>query len=473
MIVNDRFVRRGKRMELIESINEALGGVVWGFPAMALLIGTGVYLSVRTGFIQIFEFKYAMRHTLGKLFKKQQAGSGSITPFQAMTTALAATAGTGNIAGITYAITLGGPGAVFWLWVSALIGMCTKYAEVVLAIKFRRRNKNGDWVGGPMYYIREGLGKNWGWLSVMFCIFGSLAAFGIGNAVQVGNMTDSINSALAAFTPAISAYEGAINLIVGFFVAVVAALVLLGGIKRLGRATEMIVPFMSILYISAALVVIIANIGSIGSVFAEIFRSALSPAAAAGGAAGISMKTAISWGLKRGVFSNEAGLGSAPIAHAASSETDPVKQGLYGIFEVFIDTIVMCTITALTLLISGIDLDYGVQGTIALNMNAFATVFGAKGAAAIISSCTALFALATVLGWSLYGVRCCEYLLGPRSVKPYLMIYVLVTVVGATMDLGLAWKISDTLNGLMALPNLIALLALSGVVVKVTKSHFS
>ena len=459
-------------MEWLITINEAIGNIVWGLPAMALLIGTGVLLSLRTGFIQIFEFKYAMKHTLGKLFKKQQAGEGAITPFQAMTTALAGTAGTGNIAGITYAITLGGPGAVFWLWVSGLIGMCTKYAEVVLAVKFRKRNKSGDWVGGPMYYISEGLGKKWRWLAVLFCIFGAIAAFGVGNAVQVSNMTESINSALAVFTPAAAGHERTINLAIGFVVAVVAALTLLGGIKKLGRATEIIVPFMAVLYTGAALIVIFANISLIGSVFAQIFTAAFSPEAAIGGAAGISVRSAVSWGLKRGVFSNEAGLGSAPIAHASTSETDPVKQGMYGIFEVFIDTIVMCTITALTLLMSGINLNFGIEGTTALNMDAFATVFGARGAAAIISSCMAFFALATVLGWSLYGVRCCEYLLGPKSVKPYLVIYVLMAIVGATMNLGLAWEISDTLNGLMALPNLIALLALSGVVVRVTRKHF-
>ena len=464
--------RKEDVMAWLKNANDALSGVVWGLPMMVLLIGTGLFLSLRTGFIQIFDFKYAMKNTLGKLFKKQNAGEGSVTPFQALTTALAATAGTGNIAGITYAVTLGGPGALFWLWASALIGMCTKYAEVVLAIKFRERNARGDWVGGPMYYIKNGLGQKWQWLSVLFCIFGALAAFGIGNAVQVGNITSSINSAIQIFSPGAAGSEGIINLVIGIILAVLAGVTLLGGIKRLGRATELIVPVMTIIYVAGCLAVIFINIGSIGRVFAQIFREAFSPTAALGGAAGISLKTAISWGLRRGVFSNEAGLGSAPIAHASTSEKDPVKQGLYGIFEVFMDTIVICTITGLALLMSGIDMGYGVEGSAALNIDAFATVFGQKTSGIIISSCTTLFAFATVLGWSLYGTRCAEYLFGEKSIRVYQAIYIAVIVIGATMDLGLAWEISDTLNGLMVIPNLIALLGLSGVVIKLTKEHF-
>ncbi|MCL2401527.1 MAG: amino acid carrier protein [Oscillospiraceae bacterium] len=456
-------------MQWLKSFNDQ---IIWGIPMLILLLGTGIFLSLRTGFVQIFEFKYAMRHTLGKIFRRQMAEPGAMTPFQAMTTALAATAGTGNIAGITYAVTLGGAGAVFWLWISALIGMCTKYAETVLAVKFRTRNPNGEFAGGPMYYIRCGLSKRWHWLSVLFCIFGAAAAFGIGNAVQVGNMTSAVNHAISAFTPAFADHRGIVNLVIGICVATFTGMTLLRGIKALGRMTEMIVPLMSIIYLGGALIVIFANIGGIVSVFADIFTAALTPRAAIGGAAGISMRQAVSVGLKRGVFSNEAGLGSAPIAHAASSEKDPVKQGLYGIFEVFIDTIIMGTITALTLLLSGLPLQYGTEGGVELNMLAFSTVFGERAGAAIISACMVLFALATVLGWSFYGVRCCEYLFGPKSVKPYLMIYVFVTILGATMDISLAWEISDTLNGLMAIPNLIALLALSGIVVQATREHF-
>lgn len=459
-------------MELLKNLNETVNSVVWGFPMLALIIGTGLYLSLRTGFIQIFKFGYAMKNTIGKAFKKQKSGKGSVTPFQALTTALAATVGTGNIAGITSAVTLGGAGSIFWLWISAVIGMCTKYAEVVLAVKFRERSKTGEWAGGPMYYIKNGLGKNYGWLAAAFCIFGAVAALGVGNAVQVGNMTSSINSAIQSFVPSAEQYRGVISLIIGIAVAALTALTLFGGVKRIGRVTEMIVPFMAAVYIIASIAVIIVNIESLGAVFQKIFREAFAPDAAVGGAAGISIKTAVSWGFRRGVFSNEAGLGSAPIAHASTSETNPVKQGLYGIFEVFLDTIVMCTITGLTLLMSGISLGYGTNGSIALNISAFATVFGDKAAGIIISVGMSLFALATLLGWALYGSRCAEYLFGSGSIRIYQLIYVVIVVAGATVNLDLIWQIADSLNGLMAIPNLIAVLALSGVVVKLTKEHF-
>ena len=363
-------------MEWLLHLNEAISSFVWGIPMLVLIIGVGLYLSFRTGFVQIFQFRYAMKNTIGKAFSKQKSGKGDVTPFQALTTALAATVGTGNIAGITSAVTLGGAGAIFWLWISAVIGMCTKYAEVVLAVKFRERNKAGDWTGGPMYYIKNGLGDNYKWLAVIFCVFGATAAFGVGNAVQVGNMTGSINSAIQAFSPGAGQYKAAISLGIGLVVAILTGLTLFGGIKRIGRVTEMIVPFMAVVYMAACLVVIIVNINCVGAAFVKIINDAFSPAAAAGGAAGISVRTAVSWGFRRGVFSNEAGLGSAPIAHATTSETNPVKQGLYGIFEVFLDTIVMCTITGLTLLMSGIKLNYGTHGSIALNISAFATVFG-------------------------------------------------------------------------------------------------
>ena len=460
-------------MEWIKDINETLSGVVWGIPMLALIIGAGLYLSFRTGFLQIFEFRYAMKNTIGKAFKKQKTEKGAVTPFQALTTALAATVGTGNIAGITSAVTLGGAGAIFWLWISALIGMCTKYAEVVLAVRFRERNKAGEWAGGPMYYIKNGLGKNFQWLAVVFCIFGAVAAFGSGNAVQVGNMTSSINSTIQSFLPEAAQYKGTISLVIGIIVAGLTAMTLFGGVKRIGRATELIVPFMAAVYILASLIVIAVNIDGLGAAFMRIFREAFTPEAAVGGAAGISIKTAISWGFRRGVFSNEAGLGSAPIAHATSSETNPVKQGLYGIFEVFLDTIVICTITGLTLLLSDVSLNYGSSGSIALNISAFATVFGGKAAGVIISVGMSLFAVATVLGWALYGVRCTEFLFGAGSIKIYQFIYVLVVVAGATLDLDFIWQVADTLNGLMAIPNLIAVLALSGVVVKLTKEHFS
>ncbi len=457
---------------MFRQLIEAVNGFVWGVPMLALMIGTGAYLSFRTGFIQIFKFGFAMKNTVGKAFVKQKVEKGTVTPFQAMTTALAATVGTGNIAGVTSAVTLGGAGALFWMWVSAFIGMSTKYAEVVLAVRYRERNKAGEWAGGPMYYIKNGLGGRYRWLADVFCIFGAVTALGVGNAVQVGNMTGSINKTIIAFFPAAAGKEGLFSLIIGIAVAVLTALTLFGGVRRIGKVTEMIVPFMAVLYIVAALAVIIVHSDAVAGVFGRIFNEAFSADAAIGGAAGISVKMAVSWGFRRGVFSNEAGLGSAPIAHASSSEKNPVLQGMYGIFEVFLDTIVICTITGLTLLVSGIGLEYGTYGSIALNISAFATVFGEKLAGLILSVGMTMFAIATVLGWSLYGARCTEFLFGSRSVRIYQALYVAVAVVGATMELESIWQVADTLNGLMAIPNLIAVLALSGVVVKLTNAYF-
>ncbi len=462
-------------MELIASINSAINGVVWGVPMLVLLVGGGILLTVRTFGVQFRKFGYAMRNTLGKVFAKTEAKEGEITPFQAMSTALAGTVGTGNIAGITTAVTLGGAGTIFWLWITALIGMATKYSEVLLAVKFRERNELGDWVGGPMYYIKNGLGKNWKWLGAIFCVFAALAAFGIGNAVQVGNITDSINTVILSFNPA---FEGqkTVNVVLGIVLMILTGIVIFGGIKRLGSVTEKLVPVMAVIYIVACLVVVIYYAGTLPAVFHDIFVGAFTPAGVTGGAVG-SMILVITWGVKRGVFSNEAGLGSAPMAHAATSETDPVKQGLYGIFEVFMDTIVICTLSGLTILCAakgaGLDLNYGVEGTTSLNAAALGTVFTQKGGALIIAVGLALFAFSTILGWALYGTRCCEFLFGPKAIKPYQVIFLIVIFVGATMDLSLAWSIADTLNGLMALPNLIALVALSGVVVKETKRHFS
>jgi len=459
-------------MEMIANINNTINGIVWGIPMLVLLLGAGLFLTIRTGGLQFRRFGYAMKNTIGKVFQKTDKQDGAVSPFQAVTTALAATVGTGNIAGITWAVTLGGAGSIFWLWVSALIGMCTKYAEVVLAVKYRERNEQGDWVGGPMYYITNGLGQNWKWLAVIFSVFGALAAFGIGNAVQVGNITDSINTAVTTFNPAFSSTE-TLNLIVGIIVAIIVAFTLLGGIQRLGSITEKLVPFMSVIYIVASVIVLICHAQALPGVFALIFKGAFNPTAAVGGISGFTLKLCIEWGVKRGVFSNEAGLGSAPMAHAATSETNPVKQGLYGIFEVFMDTIVICTMSGLTLLVSGIDLHYGTKGTTALNAQALGTVFGDEIGALIIAVGISLFALSTVLSWGLYGTRCCEYLFGTKFNKVYQAIFVVVCIVGATMDLGLAWDIADTLNGLMAIPNLIALLGLSGVVVSLTKEYFA
>ena len=462
-------------MDLIASINGSINGVVWGPPMLILLVGAGILLTLMTKGMQFRKFGYAMKNTLGKIFQKSEAKEGEITPFQAMTTALAGTVGTGNIAGIVTAVTLGGPGSIFWLWITALIGMCTKYSEVLLAVKFRERNANGEWVGGPMYYIKNGLGKNWKWLGAIFSIFAALAAFGIGNAVQVGNITSSINTVIVAFNPEFSG-QSTVNIVLGIILVILVAIVLFGGIKRLGSVTEKLVPFMAVVYIVACVVVIIFNAGTLGGVFHDIFSGAFTPSGVTGGAVG-SMMLVITWGVKRGVFSNEAGLGSAPIAHATTSETDCVKQGLYGIFEVFMDTIVICTLTGLTLMCGlrglGVEINYGVQGDTSLMAAALGSVFGSKGGAIIIAVGLALFAFSTVLSWSLYGTRCCEFLFGPKAIKPYQIIFIIVIFVGATMDLALAWDIADTLNGLMAIPNLIAVIALSGVVVRETKRHFA
>ena len=461
-----------------------LNGIAWGPWMLVLLVGTGIYLSVRVGFIQFGKFGYVMKNTIGKVFSKQTAGEGEVTPFQAVTTALAATVGTGNIAGVTGAIAVGGPGAVFWMWVSALFGMVTKYAEVVLAIRYRERNEKGDWVGGPMYYIKNGMGKKWGWLAAVFSLLGAMAAFGIGNMTQVNTIASSINNAIDAFggntaASSIMVFGQSVpfsSIVIGAIVAVIVALVLFGGIKRIGAVAEKLVPFMAAVFIVCGLTVVLSNLGSVGRVFAMIFKGAFNAEAALGGAFGITIMTTIQKGVGRGVFSNEAGLGSAPMAHAASSETDPVKQGLYGIFEVFMDTIVICTLTALTVLCAvegGIPIVWGQSAGTELVSAAFGSVLGVKFGSLIVAVSISLFALTTILSWSLYGSRCCEYLLGMKAVPVFQTIFVAVIVIGATLKLELVWNIADTLNGFMAVPNLIALLALSGVVIKLTKEYFS
>lgn len=462
-----------------------LDGIAWGPWMLILLVGTGVFLSIGVRFIQFSKFGYAMKNTIGKVFQKQTAGKGEVTPFQAVTTALAATVGTGNIAGVTGAIVAGGPGAVFWMWLSALFGMVTKYSEVVLAVKFRERNAKGDWVGGPMYYIKNGLGNSWKWLGAIFCVFGALAAFGIGNMTQVNTIASSINTAIDAFGGNTGALTVTLfgqvvpvtSIVIGVIIAVIVALVLIGGIKRIGSVTEKLVPFMAVVYIIAALVVIIANASHIIPVLGMIFKSAFSPRAALGGAVGVGIMTTIQKGVGRGVFSNEAGLGSAPMAHAASSETDPVKQGLYGIFEVFMDTIVICSLTSLSMLCGtrglGMELDWGGSGGTELVSAAFSGVFGGQIGSLIIAVGITLFALSTVLSWSLYGTRCFEFLFGHKAVRGYQIVFICVVVIGSTLKMQLVWDIADTLNGFMAIPNLVALLGLSGVVIKLTRDHFS
>jgi len=467
----------------IHEIVSFLNGIAWGPWMLILLVGTGVYLSARVGFIQFRKFGYAMKNTIGKVFQKQTAGEGEVTPFQAVTTALAATVGTGNIAGVTGAIAVGGPGAVFWMWLSALFGMVTKYSEVVLAIKYRERNAKGDWVGGPMYYIKNGLGQKWNWLAAAFALLGALAAFGIGNMTQVNTIATSINTAIDAFggntaAATVQMFGQTVpvsSIVVGLLVSVIVALTLFGGIKRIGSVAEKMVPVMAAIYIICSLCVVFTNLDSVGKVFAMIFQGAFNAEAALGGAFGITIMTTIQKGVGRGVFSNEAGLGSAPIAHAASSETDPIKQGMYGIFEVFMDTIVICTLTSLTVLCgveSGIGITWGQSAGTELISASFSTVFGAKAGALIVAVGIGLFALSTILSWSLYGSRCFEFLTKGKFVYLYQVAFVVIVVIGATLELELVWNIADTLNGFMAIPNLVALLGLSGVVVKLTKNYF-
>ncbi len=462
-------------IELITNVNSAINNFIWGLPMMVLILGVGVYLSLRCGFPQFRHFVHIMKNTLGKAFEKTEKKEGSVSPFKAMCTALAASIGTGNIAGVSGAIAIGGPGAVFWMWMSALVGMCTKFSEVVLAIRYRERNKEGDWVGGPMYYITNGLGKNFKWLAVLFAIFGSLAAFGIGNMTQVNTIASTINTAIKGFIPTTDSQQTAIAWVIAIVCGLCCAVVLIGGIQRLADVCALMVPVMAFIYIVAALFVIIFNITSIPEVFAAIFKGAFSPESVAGGLAGVGIKTAITKGVGRGIFSNEAGLGSAPIAHAAADVDHPVKQGIFGVFEVFMDTIVVCSMTAMVVLLGvGVqNIEYGNDIGADLTIKGFESVFGGGLPGIAIAVCLTLFALSTVLTWGLYGSRCIEYLLGYKASKVYQVIFCLFACIAGTVELSLAWSIADTLNGLMAIPNLISLTLLSPVVIKLCKEYFS
>ncbi|WP_312650650.1 alanine/glycine:cation symporter family protein [Aminipila sp.] len=458
-------------LNTIENINTIINDFVWGVPAMICIIGVGLYLSFSTRFIQLRKFTYAIKMTLGKAFKKSEAAEGSTTPFQSLCTALAATVGTGNIAGVAGAIAIGGPGAVFWMWISAFLGMCTKFSEVTLAVHFREKNIHGDWVGGPMYYIKNGLSANWQWLAVAFSGFGVLTVFGTGNATQVNTIITAVDSALLNFNVVSTGNMGMINLIIGIIIAILVALVLIGGIKRIGKVTEILVPFMALLYIVLSLGVVLLNIDHLPGVFGMIFAGAFSPSAVTGGVVG-SMFMSLKKGFSRGIFSNEAGLGTGSIAHASADVNHPVKQGLFGIFEVFADTIVICTLTALVILCSGIEVKYGTAAGAELTISGFATTYGG-GITIFTAIALCCFAFSTVLGWGLYGTRCIEFLFGSKIIKPFVIVYSLVAIIGATADLGMIWSIAETFNGLMAIPNLIALFLLGGTVVKLVKDYFS
>lgn len=445
-------------VSLIEQVNGFINSIVWGPYMLVFLVGVGVWYSFKTNFLQVRKFGFAMRETLMKIFDKPDKDAvGDITPFQALSTALAATIGTGNIAGVATAIAIGGPGAIFWMWISGFFGMITKFAEVVLAIRYREKNENGEWVGGPMYYIEKGLGMKW--LAVVFSIFGALAAFGIGNMVQANSVADAMN---ATFNVP--------HWVSGVVLAVAAGLVILGGLKRIAKVTEKIVPFMAVFYVIGAVLILVLNIAGIPNAFRLIFVHAFTPTSAVGGFAGATVWYAMRYGVARGVFSNEAGLGSAPIAHAAAQTDHAVRQGLWGIFEVFADTIVICTLTALVIISTGV-WNSGLTGA-SLTTEAFN--IGLAGVGGVIVAIGILFfAFSTVLSWAYYGEKCSEYILGSKFNLAYRIIWLPLIFVGAVGSLDLTWAVADTLNGLMAIPNLIGLFLLGSVVFKLTNEFFT
>jgi AGCS family alanine or glycine:cation symporter len=468
-------------LETIERVNSSINTFVWVTIGLVLLLGTGILMTVLTKFFQISHIRHWFKNTIGAVFKKDsgvtdKSDKRNISQFQSLCTALAATVGVGNIAGVASAIVAGGAGAIFWMWIAAFFGMMTNFSENVLGIFYRRKNKRGEWCGGAMYYLRDGLGAKKGCkqigaiLAALFSIFCILASFGIGNLSQVNTIAVNINATF-----------GIPMWVVGIAIMVIAALVIVGGIKRIASVTEKVVPFMVCIYIIGALIIFFSHIDRAGGVFSSIFKHAFGIDAVAGGFVGISIKTVITWGFKRGVFSNEAGLGSSVMVHSCSNVKEPVHQGMWGIFEVFADTIVVCTLTAFAILASGVvDLNTGAvlvsdaTGTplaeTALVGAAFGTVFGEAGNI-FIAIAILLFAFSTVLGWSIYGSKAWEYLFGTKSTIGYKVFFVLLIVVGSLLTSSLAWDISDTFNGLMMIPNLVGVLALSPIVYKITRNY--
>ena len=473
--------------EHLETVNNAINDFVWVRIGLFLLIGTGIIMTCFTRVFQITHFGHWWRETIGSVFRKnaetrKKTDKKTISQFQALCTALAATIGTGNIAGVSAAIVLGGPGAVFWMWIAAFLGMMTNYSENVLGIYYRRRNSAGEWSGGAMYYLKEGLGgkkhcKTLGAvLAGLFSVFAILASFGIGNMGQVNKITLNIESAFFRNT-GLGEIGGisVLSLVIGIVLMIAAGLIIIGGLQRIAAVAERVVPAMSVLYIIGALIIFFVHIDKMGLIFASIFKFAFGVKAAAGGAAGVAISKVITQGCKRGVFSNEAGLGSSVMVHSSSNVREPVKQGMWGIFEVFFDTIIVCTMTAVVVLSSGaVDLSTGLAAEgvndATVVAKAFGGVFG-RGGEIFVALAILLFAFTTVLGWSQYGVKSVEYLLGEKAAKVYRVIFVLMVVSGAVMTSSLAWDISDTFNGLMMIPNLIGVLALSPLVAKITKNY--
>ena len=458
-------------IDRIDALNTFVNNLVWGVPAIICVLGVGIFLTFRSKLVQFRKLGYAVKIAIGKLFTKSESADGATTPFQSLTTALAATVGTGNIAGVAGAIAIGGPGAVFWMWIAALLGMCTKFAEVTLAVNFRERNVHGDWVGGPMYYIKNGLSKKWIWLSYAYACLGVLTVFGTGNATQVNTITTAIDAAPLNYNIVSANSVKTVNLVIGIIITILILIILLGGIKRIGAVTEKLVPFMAGVYIILGLGVVFVNIKTVPHVFQMIFEGAFSPSAATGGVVG-SMFLCMKKGVSRGIFSNEAGLGTGSISHASAHTDEPVRQGLYGIFEVFIDTIVICTLTALVILCGVENINFGQNAGADLTIKGFMNTYG--GWVSIFTAVALIcFAFSTVLGWGLYGSRCIEYLFGSHILKTFTVIYAFIAILGATLDLGLIWDVAETFNGLMLIPNLIGVFLLSGTFIKLVKDYFS
>ena len=439
----------------MENILEKVNQIVWGFPALFLILGVGLYLTFRTGFAQIRLFPKACRRFLAA-FRGKERANGAVSPFQALCTALAATVGTGNIAGVAGAIAVGGPGAIFWMWICALLGMVIKFAEATLAVRFRVRDKHGELVGGPMYMIRQGLGEKWTWLGGLYSFFGVVAAFGVGNATQINAVITGVNEAVTAFggTPSRTG-----NLVMGALLSALVAFMLLGGLRRIGAIAEKLVPFASAAYILLGLGLLFLRRESLIPAFSSIFQGAFSPRAATGGIIGSFLLT-LRTGVSRGVFTNEAGMGTASIAHAAADVSHPTQQGLMGIMEVFLDTIVICTITALVILCSGVPIPYGEDVGAVLTAQAFSSVYG-SWVSVFLAAALCCFAIATVLGWGLYGIRCAQYLFGAGVWKKFVLLQTVTVVIASMLNTGTVWLLSETVNGLMAIPNLIALTALT------------
>ena len=448
----------------MEDIIERINQFVWGIPSLTAILGIGLYLTIRTGFIQLRMFPKALKTFLGN-FRKYSAAEGE-SSFRALCTALAATVGTGNIAGVAGAIAIGGPGSIFWMWVSAILGMVTKFAEATLAVHYRRKDKKGNWMGGPMYMIQQGMGEKWRWLSICYCLFGVIAAFGMGNATQINAVVDSFNSVLSCFD---RQHNTIFNLGVGVLFSVMAAVSLLGGMKRIGDVTSLLVPIASCAYITMGLIALVVHAGQIPAAFKNILVGAMNPRAVTGGALG-SAFTALRVGASRGTFTNEAGMGTAAIAHGTSAVKQPLQQGLMGIMEVFLDTIVICTITALVILTSGTPLCFGVDEGAALTTRAFSCTYG-RWVSIPMALFLCCFAFATMLGWGLYGLRCAQYLFGDAAWKPFVFLQVLVSTASVLLKTGTVWMLAETVNGLMAIPNLICMAALSPQLLRLVDAY--